>query len=125
MTTTDCFEPIFGFLVKFCFEKHRSASWSRIKMFSELSGHRDIAISGRKTLQRFFLNLFSIHTKVLHATVFYCRVTKKWTNYYCVFFNGSCILFEGGFEILRYNNFRLCNQFLCFCFTYRYILVNW
>jgi hypothetical protein len=59
-TTIDCVEPIFGFLGSFCFEKHRSASWSRIEMFSELSGHSDIAISGRKTLQRFFLNLFSI-----------------------------------------------------------------
>ena len=37
-TTTDCFEPIFGFLGSFCFEKHRSASWSRIGMFSELWG---------------------------------------------------------------------------------------
>ena len=37
-TTTDCFEPIFGFIGQFCFEKHRSASWSRIGMFSELSG---------------------------------------------------------------------------------------
>ena len=37
-TTTDCFEPIFGFLRQFCFEKHRSATWSRMGMFSELSG---------------------------------------------------------------------------------------
>ena len=35
----DCFEPIFGFLRSFWFEKYRSASWSRIGMFSELSGH--------------------------------------------------------------------------------------
>ena len=40
-TTTDCFEPIFGFLMTFCFEKHRSDSWSRIGMFSELSGRSD------------------------------------------------------------------------------------
>ena len=42
-TTTDCFEPIFGFLGQFCFEKHRSASWSRIGMFSELSGRSVIS----------------------------------------------------------------------------------
>ena len=42
--TTDCFEPIFGFLGQFCFEKHRSASWSRIGMFSELSGCSVIVI---------------------------------------------------------------------------------
>ena len=43
-TTTDCFEPIFGFLGQFCFEKHRSASWSRIGMFSELSGRSENTI---------------------------------------------------------------------------------
>ena len=37
-TTTDCFEPIFGFLRSFWFEKYRSAPWNRIGMFSELSG---------------------------------------------------------------------------------------
>ena len=37
-TTTDFFEPIFVFLRQFCFEKHRSATWSRMGMFSELSG---------------------------------------------------------------------------------------
>ena len=41
-TTTDCFEPIFGFLRSFWFEKYRSASWRRIGMFSELSGRSDI-----------------------------------------------------------------------------------
>ena len=35
----DCFEPIFRFLVQFCFQKHRSDTWNRIGMFSELSGH--------------------------------------------------------------------------------------
>ena len=54
-TTTDCFDPIFGFLGTFCFEKHRSASWNMIGMFSELSGHSDYIntwarISSRKLL---------------------------------------------------------------------------
>ena len=40
-TTTDCFEPIFGFLRSFWFEKYRSAPWNRIGMFSELSGRSD------------------------------------------------------------------------------------
>jgi hypothetical protein len=38
VTKTDCFEPNFGFLGQFCFEKCRAASWKRIEMFSELSG---------------------------------------------------------------------------------------
>ena len=33
--------PIFGFFVQFCFQKHRSDTWNRIWMFSELSGHSD------------------------------------------------------------------------------------
>ena len=37
----DCFEPIFRFLVQFCFQKHRSDTWNRIGMFSELSGHSE------------------------------------------------------------------------------------
>jgi hypothetical protein len=41
VTTTDFFEPIFGFLGQFCFEKYSSVSWNRIGMFSELSGHSD------------------------------------------------------------------------------------
>jgi hypothetical protein len=41
--TTECFEPIFGFLGTFSFEKHRSAPWNMIGMFSELSGHSDIS----------------------------------------------------------------------------------
>ena len=43
-TTTDCFEPIFGFLRSFWFEKYRSASWRRIGMFSELSGRSALII---------------------------------------------------------------------------------
>ena len=38
----DCFEPIFGFLMQFWFKKHRSDTWNRIGMFSELSGHSAI-----------------------------------------------------------------------------------
>jgi hypothetical protein len=34
----DCFEPIFGFLMQFWFQKHSSDTWNRIGMFSELSG---------------------------------------------------------------------------------------
>ena len=37
----DCFEPIFRFLIQFWFKKHRSDTWNRIGMFSELSGHSD------------------------------------------------------------------------------------
>ena len=47
-TTTDCFEPIFVFLRQFCFEKHRSATWSRMGMFSELSGRSEIVPTTRK-----------------------------------------------------------------------------
>ena len=43
-TTTDCFEPIFGFLRSFWFEKYRSAPWNRIGMFSELSGRSEILL---------------------------------------------------------------------------------
>ena len=42
--TTDCFEPIFGFLWQFCFEKHRSVSWNRIGIFSEISGHSEMCL---------------------------------------------------------------------------------
>ena len=35
----DCFEPIFGFLMQFCFQKHRSGTWDPKVMFSAPSGH--------------------------------------------------------------------------------------
>ena len=37
-TTIDCFEPIFGFLMQFCFKKHRSDPWNPNWMISALSG---------------------------------------------------------------------------------------
>ncbi len=40
-TTTDCFEPIFGFLVQFCFQKHRSDTWDPKGMFSAPSGRSE------------------------------------------------------------------------------------
>ena len=35
----DCFEPIFGFLMQFCFQKQRSGTWDPKHMFSAPSGH--------------------------------------------------------------------------------------
>ena len=34
----DCLEPIFGFLMQFCFQKHRSGTWDLKDMFSAPSG---------------------------------------------------------------------------------------
>ena len=39
-------------------------------------------------------------------------------------FHASQILFKSGFEILRQNNFRHCNQFLCFSFNYEKLIVK-
>ena len=41
----DCFEPIFGFLVQFCFQKYRSDTWNPKGMFSALSGHSVYSLS--------------------------------------------------------------------------------
>ena len=37
----DCFEPIFGFLRSFWFQKNRSDTWDPKGMFSAPSGHSD------------------------------------------------------------------------------------
>ena len=37
-TGIDCFEPIFGFLIQFCFQKHMSHTWDPKVMFSAPSG---------------------------------------------------------------------------------------
>ena len=37
----DSFEPIFGFLVQFCFQKHRSDTWDPKWMFSAPSGRSE------------------------------------------------------------------------------------
>ena len=47
----DCFEPILRFLVQFCFQKHRSDTWNRIGMFSELSGHSALLYCMKLLLQ--------------------------------------------------------------------------
>ena len=61
-TTTDCFEPIFGFLRSFWFEKYRSASWSRIGMFSEPSGRSDFIpkLKKMRSIQSYVFLLFLI-----------------------------------------------------------------
>ena len=84
-TTTDCFEPIFGFLGQFCFEKHRSASWSRIRMFSELSGRSDMR--EKKSYSKYPMDKlssfrFSIFSSSLGSTL---KVpTVMWVE--CLFF---------------------------------------
>ena len=82
-TTTDCFEPIFGFLRSFWFEKYRSASWSRIGMFSELSGR-----SGRQsksTKSTFFIFYQSDNYRtILHHFHWSREVLKAWNkNKFC------------------------------------------
>ena len=37
----DCFEPVFGFLMQFWFQKHRSDTWDPKGMFSALSGRSE------------------------------------------------------------------------------------
>ena len=69
-TTTDCFEPIFGFLGQFCFEKHRSASWSRIGMFSELSGRS-------ATLMMMMRNLIYSITKSDPVYIFFFTILPQ------------------------------------------------
>ena len=65
-TTTDCFEPIFGFLRSFWFEKYRSASWRRIGMFSELSGRSVYNNSDHTLLFRFHMKLTSLWLALLN-----------------------------------------------------------
>ena len=82
-TTTDCFEPIFGFFRQFCFEKNRSASWSWIGMFSELTGRSD------KT-QRWIFALF---------LPYFCRFSNF--KICCFFFRTPVVV--SNFEVLYHN----------------------
>ena len=75
-TTTDCFEPIFGLLRQLCFEKHRSASWSRRGMFSELSGRS--------------VNLFLESTFVWYGDIF--QLSSSYNRNKCISWKRRCLI---------------------------------
>ena len=43
----DCIEPIFGFLMQFCFQKHMSDTWDPKDMFSAPSGRSVERLEGK------------------------------------------------------------------------------
>ena len=66
----DCFEPIFGFLMQFCFQKHRSGTWDPKDMFSAPSGHSATKVSMYSTYVIWPLFSHTIHYKAVTVIFF-------------------------------------------------------
>ena len=61
----DCFEPIFGFLMQFCFQKHRSGTWDPKDMFSAPSGHSATTVLCTGTLLMHFVTKQKVWSIIL------------------------------------------------------------
>ena len=67
----DCFEPIFRFLMQFCFQKHRSGTWNPKDMFSAPSWRSDKSqiITRSNVFHHLYLLEVNVHVQNSHGVL--------------------------------------------------------